>query len=173
MKTDLFEITTKARISPPITTVELAEAFLSPAELEACTTEQTRVTLKEKVVFTATKGLIEALYDIVKPEAINRGDIKILKHVYFRWSSARPRIMKQQGLTDVSYIGTRNRISGIRVSSQVSDDKSHRKKFVALIRQFKKNFPKHQVTWENCLHTIQCDVEDVKAFQKVLDEKNE
>ncbi|MEM3622801.1 MAG: hypothetical protein QXR76_03405 [Candidatus Bathyarchaeia archaeon] len=164
-----YEITTTAKLSKPLSLKEISNSLLSPAEFDACKTTHYRIIIFNKVLFSGKESVYRAILQIASPKYINDGTIKAEEHEYFNWSLAKKRIISKYGLSNISYVGTKNKVKGIIISSVTSNDTEHQHKIRKIVWDITSKFPNVLFTWEKCLTTIACNAE---LMSRIKDVKN-
>ena len=169
----MYTQTTLLKISPkPITREELAFALLEETEQAGCYSERYMIYLEDRKM-QLPKAIAVSLMKKIKDECILDGSVRFGKMEGFDYAKAHRLMMIRFGLSGMLYIGNRNRVTGLQISSKIANDpKEHRAKFVALYRQFKKKAPNLRLEPETCLTTVDCAIEDQEFLKKLFAEGN-
>jgi hypothetical protein len=138
-----WELSTKIPLSQPLSARQLAQGLLNSLEFEKMTTEQWRISIFEKVVFSGKESIYRAILQICDPKFINTGAIHASKQPYFNWTKAKKEVARKYGLSSFDFVGTRNKAVGLMLSSLITNGSDeHRSKVVALDRDFRRYYPK-------------------------------
>ena len=164
---EVFEIVTKLKIEPnPITVEELSHALLEDDELKACYQDVYIIKIGNRR-FSLGQTLAKLLLEKIDVKYIADKSVQIEPSQTFTFSKARKFIMHRFGITNLNYVGTKNKITGLLFSSKISDRYDHRNKFVAIYKAFKKNFPKHHLKPGTCLTTTECSSDEMKFLNEL------
>lgn len=166
-----YERHTKASFSPSLTNLELSYALLPASEVESCGETVHQMLIKDHL-FSFGHASAELLIKYIKEDAIMSGDVVFRKKSSFGFSKATRMIVSRYGLSGFHIIGTKNKITGIVLSSVVTafNPDEQVKKYAAVVRAIKQKYPDRHFELEECQQTIACDARLTKALQNLLKE---
>lgn len=167
-----IERRTKLVLHPTLTSKDLASALMDKTEYQACMRENTTVEILGRKTGFSEK-MYRLLLKVIKPEAIEKGDVKFYPRMTFEWGHARGKILSQYGLSDLRYFGTRNKIVGLEIGSNVTLDNSDEEQLhrvTRVVRAIKQRFSHIHMKVDDCEVTVACSPEIMKALQGAMGE---
>jgi hypothetical protein len=155
-----FEMHTKASISPPMTKELIAKALLIPSEYEGFHQSYNALSV-DGLLLHMGRPAYEAILPHLKPESLANGSVKSVQDSCFQWNMASWRICKDFGLSSLSVVGSKNKVTGLILSAVVEEKDQQKRKFITFVRALKQKLPNYKITWENCQQTIACDIQGI------------